>query len=130
MVQDKFVLGYHVQLWVRDFFLNPNRSRYLYSTSLVIDECQKAIKSLILEPNSDFHLSGSLESFFMPILSSEIPVANATRLLENGSDRNKLQFFLEYLSEIPWFDIYYNRGPGRRHFTNIIVHWVYTILVG
>jgi len=133
-VEDKYVLGYHVPIWIRDFFLDPNRSRYLYSTSLVIDECRKAIKSLILDTNPDFHHHDDLVHFFMPMptLSGEIPIANATRLLEsagNGSDRHELLLFLKYLSEIHWFDIY-NRGQAQRHLTNRIVHWVCTALVG
>jgi len=124
---------------MRDFFLNPNRSRYLYSTSLVIDECQKIIKHLIFDPNPHFHTSrfDDLLYFFMPTPtpSGEIPIANATHLLEsarNGSDRHELLLFLEYLSEIHWFDIY-NRDWHRtceRDLTNGIVHWLCTTLVG
>jgi len=130
-MKDKYVLAYHVPFWIRDFFLNPNRSRYLYSTSLVIDECQKAIKSLILDPNSAFRTSHSFVAFFAPKPTrfGENPIADATRLLENGSDRYELLLFLEYLSEIHWFDIY-NRSRSRRHFTNKIVHWVCTTVVG
>ena len=136
-VTDKCVLRYYVPTWMRDFFLNPNRSRYLYSTSLVIDKCQKAIKSIILDPNPDSYKTNSLLYFFTPALtlSSQIPIgniANATRLLEsarNGSGMHELLLFLKYLSEIHWFDIY-NRGWGQRHLTNGIVHWVCTTLVG
>jgi hypothetical protein len=136
-VEDKYVLGYYVPLWMRDFFFDPNRSRHLYSTSLVIDKCQMAIKSLILDPNPDFHKNDDLVYFFtpMPTPSGESligNIANATRLLEsarNGSDRHELLPFLEYLSEIHWFDIY-NRCQGQRHFINGIVHWVCTTLVG
>ena len=133
-VADKYVLQYHVPIWIRDFFLNPNRSQYLYSTSLVIDECQKAIKHLILDPYLDFYKNEGLIDFFTPTptLSAEIPIANATRLLEgarNGSDRHELLLFLENLSEIDWFNIY-NGDWVRRRFTNGIVHWVCTTLVG
>jgi len=136
-VEDKYVLGYYVPIWLRDFFFDPDRSRYLYSTSLVIDKCQKAIKRLILDPNANFHKDDNLVYFFMPTPtpSGEIPIsniANATRLLEsarNGPDRNELLRFLDYLSKIHWFDIY-NRGRDQRHLTNRIVHWVCTTLVG
>ena len=50
-LKDKTYLMYYVPMWMRDFFFDPTRSRYLYSTSLVIDECQKAIKHLILDLN-------------------------------------------------------------------------------
>ena len=132
-VEDKYVFGYYVPNWtVRDFFLSPNRSRYLYSTSSVIDNCQKAINSHFLDPNPDYYASSSLLYFFTPrpTLSGEIPTANATRLLEsaiNGSDRNELLLFLQHLSEIHWFDIY-NRRHDQRDFTNTIVHWVCTIV--
>jgi len=36
-----------------DFFSDPSRSRYLYLSSLVIDKCQKAIKTFILDPDTD-----------------------------------------------------------------------------
>ena len=129
---------FHFPLWVRDF-LDPRRSRYFYSTSLVIDNCQKAINSLILDPNSDSHDVDGLVYFFAPTPtpseSSEIPtdnIANATHLLQstrNESDRHELLLSLEYLSEIHCFDIY-DRGQGQRDFTNGIVHWVCTTLVG
>jgi hypothetical protein len=128
-----------------DFFLDPNRSRYLYSTSLVIDKCQMAIKSLILDLNPDSYYVHGVTFFFAPTQSLRPScghiidrgilmetMANATRLLEsarNGSDRPALLPFLEYLSEIPWFHIY-NRGWRQRRLTNGIVHWVCTSLVG
>ena len=136
-VEAKYVLQYSVPNWLRDFFFDPNRSRSLYSTSLVIDNCQKAIKSCILDPNPGFDKIRSLVYFFMPTLrrpSGEIPIdniANATRLLESarsGTDRHELLLFLNYLSEIHWFDIY-NRDWSGRHFTNGIMHWVCTTLV-
>jgi len=132
----KYVLNYYVPVWVRGFFLHPNRSRYLYSTSLVIDACQKAIKSLILDPIHS-HTSGPID-FFTPMQSMRptlVPIDNiapATHLLEsagNGSDRNELLLFLEYLSKIPWLDLY-NGNEEQRQFTNGIVHWVCTTLVG
>ena len=139
-VENKYVLGYYVPNWRRDFFLDPNRSRYLYSTSLVIDKCQTAIKSLILDLNPDPFYDHGVTSFFTPTL---LPframliegMANATRLLEstrNGSDRNELLLFLKYLSEICWFDIYCRACSvwSQRHLTNGIVHWVCNILVG
>jgi hypothetical protein len=136
MMDNRYVLGYYVPIWIRDFFLNPTRCRYLYSTSLVIDKCQRAIKSLILDPNPEFTKTTNLAHFFMlpPTPSGEISIANATRLLESarnasGSDGHELLLFLEYLSEIHWFDIY-NRGWGHRHLTNRIVHWACTTLVG
>ena len=126
--------------WRRDFFLDPNRSGYLYSTSLVIDKCQTAIKSLVLDLNPDPFYDHGVTSFFTPTL---LPframliegMANATRLLEstrNGSDRNELLLFLKYLSEICWFDIYCRACSvwSQRHLTNGIVHWVCNILVG
>jgi hypothetical protein len=135
-VEDKYVLRYYVSKWLRDFFFDPNRSRYLYSTSLVIEKCQKAIKNLILDSNPDLHTGNNndLICFFMPTPapSGEIPIANAIRLLEsarNGSDRNELLLFLEHLSGIHWFDIYHS-GWGQRQLTNGIVHWVCTTLVG
>jgi len=132
----KYVLNYYVPVWMGDFFLDPNRSRYLYSTSLVIDACQKAIKSLILDP-IHFHARGPVD-FFTPMQSNRprlVPIDNiapATHLLEsagNGSDRNELLLFLEYLSKIPWLDVY-NGNQKQRRFTNRIVHWVCTTLVG
>jgi len=134
-VKGKYVLGYYVPIWMRDFFLDPNRSQYLYSTSLVVDECRKAIKSLILDPNPDSYKNDGLLYFFTPtpIPSDETPfanIANATRLLEsarNGSDKH--DSLLLFLSEINWFDIY-NRGWRQRHLTNRIVYWVCTTLVG
>ena len=136
-VADKYVLEYYVLDWMRDFFFNPNRCRYLYSTSLVIHKCLKAIESLLVDPTPDSHNDPGLVYFFtpMPTPSGEAPngnIANATRLLKsatNGSDRHELLLSLEYLSEIHWFDIY-NRSRGQRHLTNIIVHWVCTTLVG
>jgi len=133
--KDKYVLMYYIPTWMRDFFFDPTRSRYLYSTSLVIDECQRAIKCHILDP--DPHPYYGLTYFFTPTpkLSGEIPIgniANATYLLEsvrNGPDRHELLLFLEYLSGINWFDIYHG-GWGQRDLTNKIVHWVCTTLVG
>ena len=138
-MEGKYVLRYYLPLWIRAFFFDPNRSQHLYSTSLVIDKCQKAINSLILDPNPDSYNDDGLVYFFMPTptLSGEIPIdniANATRLLEsagNGSDRNELLLFLEYLSEIRWFHVYTRfRGLRQRRLTNRIVHWVCTALVG
>jgi len=134
-VEDKYVLGYYVPCWMRDFFLNPNHSQHLYSTSVVIDECQKAIESLILDPNPDPGINDNLIDFFTPMPTpshSEIPIADATHLLKsvrNASDRHKLLLFLKYLSEIHWFNIY-NKGWSQRHLTDIIVHWVCATLVG
>jgi len=138
-VDDKYVLQYYVPNWMGDFFFDPNRSRCLYSASLVINECQKAIEGFILDPNPNFYDNDDPVSFFMPTLtpSGEVPIgniANATYLLENarnGSDtgRHVLLLFLEYLSEIHWFDIY-NRGMEQRCLTNRIIHWICTILVG
>jgi hypothetical protein len=133
----KYVLNYYVPVWMGGFFLDPIRSRDLYSTSLVIDKCQKAINSLFLAPNDPRFNSNSLECFFMPTRTEpgDIPIdniANATRLLEsarNGSDQNELLLFLEYLSKIHWLDIY-NGNEDQRHFTNGIVYWVCTTLVG
>jgi hypothetical protein len=116
-----------------DFFFNPNRSQHLYSTSLVIDKCQKAIKSLILDPNLDCCDNNNLVDFFMPTLALFSNATNATHLLEsatNGSDRHELLLFLKYLSEIDWFDVYWHRGPGERDLTSAIMHWVCTTLVG
>ena len=117
------------------FFLDPTRSRYLYSTSLVIDECQKTIEHHIPGP-APYPYYGLVHFFTLtPKLSGEIPIgniANATYLLEsarNGSDRRRLLLFLEYLSEINWFDIYH-RGWEQRHLTNRIAYWVCTTLVG
>ena len=144
-VENKYVSRYSVPNWMCDFFLDPNRSRHLYSTSLVLDKCQMAIKSLILDLNPDSYYIHGVTFFFTPTQSLRPSrgllidrgllietVANATRLLEsarNGSDRHELLLFLEYLSEIPWFDIY-NTGRRQRYLTNGIVHWVCTILVG
>jgi hypothetical protein len=136
--KDKYVLKYHVPTWAFDFFFDPSRSRYLYSTSLVIDACQKAIKHHIIDPNP--HSYGSyfgLVYFFTPVpsTSGEIlngNIANATHLLEgarNGSDRHELLLFLEYLSDTHWFDIYHGSWH-QRAVTNRIVHWVCTTLVG
>jgi hypothetical protein len=49
---------------MRDFFFDPNRSPYLYSTSLVIDKCQKAIKSLICDLDPYPYKNDSLVHFF------------------------------------------------------------------
>ena len=134
---DKYVLTYNVQMRMCDFFFDPTRSRYLYSTSLIIDECQKAIKHHILDLNPRSHVNYGLVYFFTPTptLSGEIPIgniANATHLLEsarNEPDGHPLLLFLEYLSEIYWFDIYH-RGQGQRYLTNSIMHWACTTLVG
>jgi len=138
--EDKYVLEYYSPGLTNDFFLNPSRSRHLYSTSLVLNECQRAItKSLILDSNPDSNTNFSLLSFFKFTAVTwglsgpgEIPIVNATHLLEstrNGPDRHELLLFLKYLSEIPWFDIYLNRGKSQRDLTNTIVHWVCTTLV-
>ena len=136
-VEGKYVLGYNVSIWMRNFFFDPNRSRHLYSTSSVIDRCQQAIKTHILDPNIDPNKNHGLVYFFTQTLTllSEISIsnnANATHMLEsatNGSDRHELLLFLEYLSEIHWFDIYH-MGCGQRLLTNRIMHWVCTTLVG
>ena len=138
-LKDKYVLSYYVPMRTRDFCFDPNRSPYLYSTSLVIDKCQKAIKSLICDTYPYFRENDSLVYFFMStptLLFGGVPtvrnIANATRLLEsatNESDRHDLLLFLNYLSGIHWFGVY-NRGQGQRHFTNGIVHWACTTLVG
>jgi hypothetical protein len=135
-VKGKYVLGYSVPIWMRDFFFDPNRSRHLYSTSLVIDECQQAIETHILDPNFDPDKNHGLVDFFTQALtlSSDISIsniANATHLLEsatNGSDQQELLLFLEYLSEIRWFDIYH-KGWGQRLLANRIARWVCTTLV-
>ena len=130
---DRYVLQYWLPEWMQDFFLDPNRSRYLYSTSLVIDTCQKAIENLILDPTSNSD-SMNLVDFFAPLWCG-VPIgniANATHLLEragNGSNRNELLLFLEYLSKIHWLDVY-NGNEQQGRFTNGIVHWVCTTLVG
>ena len=132
-VKDKYVLRYHIPIWPRDFFFDPNRSQCLYSTSLVIDKCQRAIKNLILDTTPDSYNDGLIHFFTLtPTLSGGIPIANATHMLESarhGPHRSDLLFFLEYLSEIDWFNIYHS-GQGPRHLTNGIVHWVCTTLVG
>ena len=132
---DKYVLRYYAPMWTSDFFFNPTRSRYLYSISLIIDECQKAIKHQLLDLNPHSYANYGLVHFFTPTstpLSGEIPIANATHLLQSarsGSDRHELLLFLEYLSEIHWFDIYH-RGWGQRCLANRIMYWVCTTLVG
>ena len=136
--KDKHLLKYYVPTWMRDFFFDPTRSRHLYSTSLVIDECQKAIKHITRDPNAGAHsyVDNGLVPFFKPTptLFGEIcNIAKATHFLEsarNGSDRHELLLFLEYLSEIHWFDIYWHGDQGRRDLTDRIVHWVCTTLVG
>ena len=136
--EDKTVLEYYAPIWTNDFFLNPNCFQYLYSTSLVINECQKAIKSLLLDPLANSSLNDNLVYFFKPtqtpsqVSTETFPIANATRLLQStrtGSDRHELLLFLQYLSEIHWFDIY-TRGWGQRDWINGVVHWVCTTLVG
>ena len=124
-VKDKYVLGYSVPNWLRGFFFDPNRSGYLYSTSLVIERYQKAIKTLTLDTNPDSYKNNGPVYFFTPTLtpSGEIPIGNITNPIY-GSDRQELLLFLQSLSEIHWFDIY-NRGWDQRHFTNRIVHWVH-----
>jgi len=134
-VKDKYVLSYYIPMRTRDFCFDPNRSPYLYSTSLVIDKCREAIKSLICDTSPYFRENVVLVHFFMPTLFGKMPtvrnIANATRLLEsatNESDRKELLLFLNYLSGIHWFGVY-NGGRGRRHFTHGIVHWLCTTLV-
>ena len=140
-VKGKYVLGCYVPTWMCNFFLDPNRSRYLYSTSLVIDNCRTAIKSLILQAPNHFNsfFDQGVTLFFTPMTPSHgiliECMVNATHLLEsarNGSDRHdELLLFLEYLSGIPWF-IYCRPGSDRhqRRLTIGIAHWVCTILVG
>ena len=134
-VEDKYVLEYYVTNWMLDFFLDPNRCRHLYSTSLVIDVCRETIQILILDPDP-FSFNGDLVEFFAPTLPVELisgRLANATHLMESAarseSERHELLLCLKDLSEIHWFDIY-NRGQGQRRLTNGIVHWVCTTLVG
>ena len=121
------VLVYYVPRWLRGLFFDPNRSRSLYSSSWVINKCQRAITSLI-EPDCVFDFK-SLLSFFMPTNFGES--SYASRLLEhirNGSDSSHLLFFLSRLSEIHWLDVY-TAGWEQRHLTNGIVHWLCTTLV-
>jgi hypothetical protein len=124
----KFVLAYYVPRWLRRFFFDPNRSRSLYSISWVIEKCCQAIVGLFFEPRTSCY---PLASFFESKLKfGEIP--GASHLLEhvkNGSDRNELLRFLEYLSKNDWLDIY-NKGHGQRDVTTRIMRWVCTSLVG
>ena len=121
------VLLYYLPRWLRGFFFDPNRSRNLYSSSWVIDKCQRAITSFT-ERDRDYQCS-SLLSFFTPTNYREI--SDARRLLEhirNGSDSSHLLPFLRCLSEIHWFDVY-TAGYTQRRLTNRIVHWLCTTLV-
>lgn len=126
VIHGKVVEAYYVPRWLRGFFFDPNRCQSLYSTSWVINKCQRAIEGLI-QQDSGFYL---FSSFFVSKKHGEIP--GASHLLEharNGSDRNELMLFLEYLSKVHWLDIY-NAGQDQRRVTNGIIHWVFTTLVG
>ena len=121
----RHVLRYSISRWLCDFAFDPNRSRNLYSTSLVTSECQRAIGAFIAK-NSVFW-PHQLNQFFV----QDDEVSDASRLLEHakdGSDRNDLLLFLRYLSKIHWLDIY-PRGWNEGHFTHGIVQWVCTTLV-
>jgi len=122
VAKDKHVLGCTVPRWLRDFLFDPHRSRRLYSTSLVIGECQQTIEAFIAT-NSGFYPV----DFFV----QDDGISAASRLLEhikNGSDSKDLLLFLGYLSEIDWLDIY-TRGRAQSHLTHGIMHWVCTTLV-
>jgi len=125
-VKDKHLLGYSVSHWFCDFTFDPSRSRSLYSTHLVTSECQRAIEAFIAT-NSGFYP----KEFFVrydEISEEWSSQADASRLLEHGSDSNDLLLFLQYLSEIHWLDIYIQGSDGR-YLTNGIIQWVCTTLV-
>ena len=48
-VKAKYVLQYYVPNWLRGFFFDPNRSQYLYSTSLVIDKCHWSLATFEMQ---------------------------------------------------------------------------------
>jgi hypothetical protein len=127
----KHVLAYYVPRGLREFFLDPVRSRCFYPNSWIIDRCQWAMKAAAsqLESNVHFH-SNFLINFFRP--QAAVVISPASRLLEhvrNGSDNNDLLLFLRYLSEIHWLD-FCTRSWGGRRVAIGIVHWVCTTLVG
>jgi len=123
-IKEQHVLGYYVPHWLCDFFFDPHRSQSLYSTSWVIDECQRAIEGFI-GPNS---VSYSPLHFFMQPYGE---ISDATHLVEHvkeGYDGNDLLHFLGYLSTIHWLDIY-TRGWHQRSLTHGIIHWMCITLV-
>ena len=127
-VEGKCVLAYRVPRWFHEFLFHHNRSQSFHLTSWIIEECQGAIKSSILDSNRQYHYMG-LISFFMPMQSSKI--AHASYLPEsvgNGSDSSSLLGLPGFLSEIHWLDIY-NRGWAQNFLANSIMHWVCTTLV-
>jgi hypothetical protein len=123
------VLVYYVPRWLRGLFFDPSRSRSLYSSSWVIDKCQRAITSLIKQDRVYDLSTFKLLSFFTPTNYGEI--SDASRLLEhtrNGSNNNDLLLFLKRLCEIHWLDVY-TAGWDQRYLTNRLVQWVCTTLV-
>jgi len=120
--KNKHLLGYSVSHWLCNFTFDPNRSRSLYSTSLVTRVCQRAIDGFI-EKNSGFNP----KEFFVQYDE----ISDASRLLEhakNGPDSDDLLLFLQYLSKIQWLNIYTQDWEGR-FLTYAIIQWVCTTLV-
>jgi len=119
---DRPLLEHSIPRWLYDFTFDPNRSRSLYSTSLVTSKCQQAIEAFV---------AGDSDSCPLLFFLQYDEISNASRLLEHaksGSDSDDLLLFLRYLSKIHWLDMY-TRGGEERALTNEITQWVCTTLV-
>ena len=124
---DRPLLEHSIPRWLYDFTFDPNRSRSLYSTSLVTSKCQQAIEAFFAGKNDFCRLH---DHFFSQYSYDE--VSDASHLLEHsktyGSDSGDLLLFLRYLSKIHWLDIY-TRGVMESELTNEITRWVCKTLV-
>jgi hypothetical protein len=103
------VLVYSAPFQLRNFFLDPGRSRHLYSVPWIIGKCWEAIECA-LETRSFRWYTATLWHFFSP--SQDCQISGASHMLfaesiRNGLDDVNLLPFLGFLCKIPWVDTWF-----------------------
>jgi hypothetical protein len=103
------VLVYSAPFQLRSFFLDPGRSRHLYSMPWIIDKCWEAVKYALqvqipLTHNSIGFFFG-LQNFFAPNQDRQVSGASLMLFAESirgELDNDNLLRFLGFLCRMPW----------------------------
>lgn len=132
----KCILTYHAPPHLHSFFLNPGRSRHLYSAPWILRKCWDGLECALgmrLKNDALFAVkfAFSFDKFFLPGRGCQISSASlmlSTETIKNGSDSESLLGFLKLLSRIPWLDICFDCDLGEIC-TQSIARWVCVALV-
>jgi hypothetical protein len=103
------ILVYSASSPLRNFFLDPGRSRHLYPMPWIIDKCWEAIECALKmrHPSHSSWTLSRLQYFFAGPASQDCQISGASLMLlaasiRNGLDDDNLLCFLGFLSRIPW----------------------------